>query len=243
MNRLTHPDRHANQAGMSLVEVMVALAVVALTFAAAVGGLRVLARSGDRGTALIERHDMLSRGLDALRHDFERMERVTSKRGRATEFLFSGDEKGVTFVAVEPPIPSEAGPYFIVYSIERSQEGNALLRGRAPFDASAKSLQRLKTQDEVAVLDGAYDFRFSYLERKGGRERWVGKWADRDRLPELIRLEIAGLSAGSRPLQPLILRPRTNAEPACIKDAGRPCTMRTQGVLTPDPTNAPERKN
>ena len=64
------------------------------------------------------------------------------------------------------------------------------MRGRAPFDAGAKDIDGLRGEDEVTVLEGPYTFRFSYYERKEGRERWVPRWTERDRLPELIRLEI-----------------------------------------------------
>ena len=55
------------QSGVTLVEIVVALAVVALTLGIAAGGLRLLGRSGERGAEVIARHDVLSRGLDVLR--------------------------------------------------------------------------------------------------------------------------------------------------------------------------------
>ena len=70
------------------------------------------------------------------------------------------------------------------------------MRARAPFDAGAKDIDGLRGEDEVTVLEGPYTLRFSYSERKEGRERWVPRWTERDRLPELIRLEIVSLGAG-----------------------------------------------
>ena len=42
-------SRSDGQSGATLIEVVVALAIVALTLAVAAGGLRLLARSGERG--------------------------------------------------------------------------------------------------------------------------------------------------------------------------------------------------
>jgi general secretion pathway protein J len=235
------PKAADGQSGATLIELVAALVVLALTFAIADSALRFLARSSDRGTELIARHDMLSRGLDALRRDIERLERVAWKRGRNTEFAFSGDSRGLTFVGIEPPYPTQAAPFFLIYSILQKGEGSTLVRARAPFDAGAKDINALRGEDEVTVLEGPYTFRFSYYERKEGRERWVPRWTERDRLPELIRLEIGGLGGGA--LQPIVFRPRVDAEQACIKEGAGACTMRSGGVLMPEPAAAPERRN
>ena len=87
----------AGQAGVTLIELVAALVIIALMFTIAGSGLRFLIRSGDRGAQLIARHDMLSRGTDALRRDIERLERVVWKRGRDNTFVFHGDSKGLTF--------------------------------------------------------------------------------------------------------------------------------------------------
>ena len=230
------------QAGVTLVELVVALTVVAMTLAAAVTAMRLLGRSGEQGTRLIARHEMLSRGVDAVRRDIERLQRVVRKQERDPEFAFYGDEKGLVFVVVEPPVPSEAGPYFILYSIVQGDDAGALVRSRAPYDASAKDIRTLRGQDDVTVLEGPYSFRFAYFNRKDGRERWLPRWQDRTRIPELIRLEVKVRGDGIE-LAPLLFRPRADAEQGCIRDTGSSCTLRTGGVLVPAPAAAtPERK-
>jgi general secretion pathway protein J len=236
----TPPPIVDRQSGATLIELVAALVVLALTLAIAGTGLRFLARSSDRGTQLIGRHDMLSRGLDALRGDIQRMERVAWKRGRNTEFAFSGDSRGLTFVGIEPPYPTQAAPFFVSYSIQQKGDWGSLVRARAPFDAGAKDINSLRGEDDVVVLEGPYTFRFAYYERKDGRERWVARWTERDRLPELIRLEIGGLGGAS--VQPVVFRPRVDAEPGCIKEGAGACTMRSGGVLMPEPAAA-ERRN
>src|SRR5262249_33235823 len=94
-----HSQRE-RQAGFTLVELVVALVVIAVTLALALTGLRLLGRSGERGAHLIARHDMLSRGADILRRDIERLERVVRRRERDAEFVFSGDERGLAFVLI-----------------------------------------------------------------------------------------------------------------------------------------------
>jgi general secretion pathway protein J len=226
------------QSGVTLVEIVVALAVIALTLAVAAGGLRLLARSGDRGAQVIARHDVLSRGIDVLRRDIERLERAVRKRrtpeGPVSEFIFRGDASGLTLVVVEPPFPSESGPYFVVYSILQRPDGAVLTRERAQFQASADDLRRLRTVDPVAVIEGPYRLRFLYLDRKDERERWLTQWSDPRSLPDLISLEISSLTEGIAAMPPITFRPRVDAERSCVKEDASSCTIGTQGTLAPE---------
>jgi prepilin-type N-terminal cleavage/methylation domain-containing protein len=223
------------QSGVTLVEIVVALAVVALTLGIAAGGLRLLGRSGQRGSEVVARHDVLSRGLDVLRRDIERMERVVWKRGDTLELVFAGDAARLTFVAVEPSFPTEAGPYFLTYTVQQSRDGAVLTRERAPYQTSVTDIRRLAGRDSVAVIEGPYRLRFLYLERREGRERWLPQWPDPQRLPELISLEVSGLNESNRSMPPLVFRPRTDVERSCIKDDGGACTVGSGGVLASEP--------
>lgn len=208
------------QSGVTLVEIVVALAIVALTLGIAAGGMRLLGRSGERGTEVVARHDVLSRGIDVLRRDIARIERIAWKRGEAPELVFHGEADRLTFVAVEPSFPTEAGPYFLIYSIRQGPNGAVLTRERAPYQASVPDLRRLAGGDSAVVIEGPYRLRFQYLERKEGRQRWVPEWADPQGLPELISLEIVGLTKGGASMPPLVFRPRVDAERSCAKDDG-----------------------
>lgn len=220
------------QSGVTLVEIVVALAVVALTLGIAAGGLRLLGRSGERGAAVVARHDVLSRGIDVLRRDIERLERVVWKHGDTPEFVFDGDADRLTFVAIEPAFPTEAGPYFLIYAVRQRPDGAVLTRERAPYRASVPDIRRLAGPDPVAIIEGPYRLRFLYLERKEGRQRWLPQWSDPQRLPELISLEVSGLAEGSAPMPPLVFRPRADAERSCVKDDDGACTAGGGGALS-----------
>ena len=229
---MTEPPAIAHgrgESGVTLIELVIALAVVALTLAIAANGLILLARSGDRGAQVMARHDVLSRGTDVLRRDIERLERAVWKRGDNAEFIFRGDAAGMTFVVVEPPFPTDAGPYFVVYAIQQRRDGATLMRARTPFHASAADIQRLNAEDQVAVIEGPYRLRFLYLERKEGREQWLAQWSDRYRLPDLISLEVSGLD-GRGAVPAIVFRPRIDAERGCVKEEGS-CTIGAGGAL------------
>jgi general secretion pathway protein J len=239
---MSTPQRAKREAGFTLVELVAALIVIALTLGSVVTAVRLLGLSGERGARVIARQDMLSRGVDVLRRDIERLERVMRKREDALEFVFDGDEKSLTFVLIEPAVPSRPGPYFIFYYVEQGEGSNALVRGRVPYDAMAKDIRRLRPQDEVSVLEGPYDFRFAYLLREGGQESWIPRWLNHDRLPALIKLEMVGRGRAAD-LPPLVFRQRIDAEQGCIKDKAGPCTLRSGGALMVTTGAEGERKN
>lgn len=222
------------QSGVTLVEIVVALAVIGLTLAVAASGMRLLAHSGDRGADLIARHDILSRGIDVLRRDIERLQRAVWKRGDTAEFVFRGEATRLALVAVEPPFPTEAGPYLIAYSIRQRRDGAVLTRDRAPFPVPVADWDRLSTADSVAVIEGPYRLRFQYLDRREGRERWLSQWSDPDRLPALVALEVTGLADRGSPMPPVVFRPRIDAELGCTKDESSLCTTGTDGTLRPE---------
>ena len=219
------------QSGVTLIEIVVALAVVALTLGIAAGGLHLLGRSGARGAEVIARHEGLSRGLDVLRRDVERLERVVWKRGDTPELVFHGDAARLAFVAIEPAFPTEAGPYFLIYTVQQRRGGAVLIRERAPYRTSVPDIRRLTGSDPVAVIEGPYRLRFLYLERREGRQRWLPQWSDPRRLPELISLEVSGLTEGRAPMPPLVFRPRVDAERSCVKEDDGACTVGSGGVL------------
>lgn len=216
------------QSGMTLVEIVVALVIVGLTFAMAAGAFRLLARSGETGTALIERHDMFSRGIDTLRRDVERLERIPlGKDGNDPQFAFGGDQRALSFVVLEPPFPTAAGLFLVRYAIVERDGHASMVRSRAPFVAAA-GRSSARFGDDVTVLEGPYRFGFSYLERQDGRERWVARWSDRVSLPVLVKLDVADGASGAAVLPPLVFRPRIEVEPGCARSGSGPCTILQQ---------------
>jgi general secretion pathway protein J len=234
-----------SQSGVTLLEVLVALAVVALAMAIAGSGLRLLGRSGDRGAAVIARHETLSRGIGVLRRDIERLERAVRKRGDNAEFVFRGDQGRLTFVVVEPPFPAEAGPHLVVYSIAQQGDDVLLTRERAPFEASTAELEGPPMRDSVAVIEGRYRLRFVYLGRNVGGGRWLSQWSDPYSLPDLIGLEVSDLDARSGAVMPpIVFRPRLDAERSCAKDeGGGSCTIGKRGSLASDSAARSEGRN
>lgn len=223
------------QSGMTLVELVVALVVIAMTFAMAAGALRVLAQSGGIGSELIGRHDMFSRGIDALRRDVERLERIAlGKQSGDPQLEFAGSDRAMAFVVVEPPFPSHAGLFLVRYTVIERDRVDVVVRSRSPYVAGSP-LPASRAGDDVTVLEGPYRFSFSYLERREGNERWVARWTEKTTLPVLVKLDVIDRETGVAALPPIVFRPRVEAEQGCAKPGGGPCTMARQQATAPPP--------
>ena len=241
------------QAGVSLIELVAALTLIAATLAISGSAFRLLGGSGARGNRLIAHHDMVSRGLAAMQRDVERLERVVVGTGSAAAFVFEGDARSLEMVVVEPPVPSQPGPYLVRYTVGagRAQDGQGtsqLVRSRQPFvggDGEASrprpprpTTARRQDGDDVTVLEGPFEFRFSYLAGPEAGAKWLPTWRARNRLPSLIRLELRDTSgtpqAANSPIPPIVLRPRIDAELDCIVVGGKHCTIATGGAIPPE---------
>lgn len=219
------------QAGFTLIEIVVALSMLAVILALATTGLQVLGRSAGLGARTIDRNEMLARGLDVVRVDLERIERVVKVVGEGAQFDFTGDAGRIETVVLEPPYPGDGGLFRLGYGVVREGGTTRLVRTRVPFRDDGVPSAPSGEADIVTVLEGTFETRFSFLERSGDQTRWVTRWVDARRLPALIRLELVGTVGGRALSPPVIVRPRVDAEVGCVSAKAGRCSARNGGAL------------
>lgn len=234
------------QAGFSLVEVLVAVAVMAIMMGTAGTALRLMSSAIGRGNAHVDQIDMAVRGLAAVRNDLARIERATETDRQAVRFVFIGEAQLLRFVLVEPDRPGDPGTYLVTYATRRNGADNQLVRSRNVYDPGQRRKAGAADEaSEVVVLQGAYRFEFSYLQRTDGRTRWTPKWTDSRSIPEMVRLAAVATRPNVPPLPDVIARPRVDAEASCLAGGTQPCTPRSGGRLpetvAPRAPEAPRR--
>lgn len=236
------PSRPARpgEAGFSLIEVLAALVIMSLLLVAGSSVMRLVTSAGERGTRAAERGDMLGRAFAAIRNDLMHIERGIVKRNDKLSFAFSGSARSLSFLAVEPPFPTEPGSYTISYRVEGSDGAVRLVRARSVFDPASDKEGRPDRAKQpalgeaVEVLGGPYRIAFAYFD--GTERRWLDAWRAPERLPQLIRLTLAPTAAGVAPVTPLVVRLRVDAETTCAGSTP-PCGPR-DGRLLPPPRTA-----
>jgi len=181
--------RHRDR-GFTLLELILALSIVASLLVIMFGGLRVgLAawRRGEERAAMLEHErglaDLLQRAL-AGAYPY----RGALAEGEADRVVFAGQPDRLIFVTLSPPFPAPVPIAFTAVSVSLEAQGLALreqvMPNRGPFD-------RL---DPVLVDKAITAVRFRYL----GEEVWQDQWdmGTEDALPRAIEIILARAAGG-----------------------------------------------
>lgn len=200
--------RAARQHGFTLLEILVAMTLLAMLMGLAVATLRAAVSATRSGERLIERtnetrtvHEFLRRQLShAMALPFERMEDSGENR------MFIADGESMRFVAPMPGHLSRGGPHVQWLALGSDGRGTTLefdhaqLNGYDPDDPKAGS-----ERPPVLLLDGMQDARFEYrtLDENGELTDWSDSWEDPQRLPVMVRL-VAEFPADSTRVWPAL---------------------------------------
>jgi general secretion pathway protein J len=204
---MTAPARRGGAAaGFTLVELLVALALMALLTAVLFGGLRFGLRAWEVGGGRMEASDRRQQAQELLRGLLA--EARPPVAGGALAPAFEGAPERLAFVA---PLPAHRGPgglYRFTLSVVAGQGGGRLVLAWQPYDGDARAGA---PADRAVLLERVAALRLDFFGAAGpaAPRRWQARWAVPDRLPELVRLRLergAGEPAGGWP--DLVVAPR-----------------------------------
>lgn len=180
-----------SQAGLSLLEVVLAVTLLAMGMALALATFRGSAQAVTRAEAEGERNERLRAAQGFLRRQ------LSSALPSAFEFdpvtgdgiNFRGDGRQVEFVGTLPGYLSRGGSYLQTLELvpgpegKRLQYGFRLLSAEGPIEAERKP--------EV-LLDGIAEASFEYrtLKGDGTPEDWQQAWEVKSQMPPLVRLKL-----------------------------------------------------
>jgi general secretion pathway protein J len=179
------PRVSADEAGFTLIEVLVAMVLMTVILAALATVTAQWLPNWNRGMARVQRAERLALGLDRVVADLSVAEMMPIN-GDAKVPLFEGTELAVTFVrtAVGPNIRPGLE---IVRLVEKADsQGLALVRERAPFVPMARDAQ-IRFADQVVLIRSPFRVKFSYA---GPDQVWQPEWRGQMQLPEKIRVAV-----------------------------------------------------
>lgn len=183
--------------GFTLIEVLIALSIVAALLAIALGGLRMGMAAWRRGDERAERLQH-ARGLDRLlvralsgAHPY----RVGPRGQDVAPFTFDGTSERLTFVTTAPPVPPGGPVAYAAVSFTREGEGLAVRAGPLP------DLDPLKGRAPVLVDHRVTALRLRYQRGEDGswRERWDA--ATENGLPAAVEIRLT-LQRDGRAVEP-----------------------------------------
>ena len=195
---MTHrPGRDARAAGFTLLEALMAVALMA----AILGSLATITAqwlpNWNRGFASVQRSELVALGLERLAEDLAAAQPITV-RGERGELAFDGAELSVLFVRPAAG-PNSVGLELVRIAETSGERGFMLIRTRAPFvPANEDVLASLRPNfsDPVVLLRAPYRVSFAYA---GADRVWRETWRGVPQLPRAIRLTVRDAATG-RPL-------------------------------------------
>lgn len=178
------------QAGFTLVELLLATALIALIMALAYGGFRASVRATYSGEQLIEESNRLRVVHEFMRTRISQAMPLIIEEVEEAQIRFVGERDRLRFVAPMPGYLSFGGPYVQEFRIERGRDGRdlvfayAMLNGFEPGD--------LERDPPVTLLEDVGGMTLEYLgfEEDGEAVFWDSVWAEADRMPLAVSLAL-----------------------------------------------------
>ncbi len=232
-------DRRAGEQGFTLIETIVALALMGLVLSALASITAQWLPNWNRGIGRIQRGELIGIALQRIAADIAAAEYVPANR-ESRQPLFDGSELSLTLVRTA--LGPNAGPGLDVVRIGETKDRNEFVTVRsrarfAPLPGGSSLSEQLHFGDPVVLLRAPFRLSFAYA----GRDRvWKDSWHEAEKLPSMIRLTVRD-AASQRVLSVSTIAPVHAQVPSdCIRPDGN-CTDKAGSQQNaPQAQNAPQ---
>ncbi len=187
------PQRRAlaEEAGFTLIEVLLATLLMTVILAALATVTAQWLPNWNRGMARVQRAERLALGLDRIAADLSVAEMIPIN-GDAKLPLFEGSELGVTFVRTSVGPNARPGLEIIRFVEKADSQGLAMVRERAPFVPMPPDAQ-IRFADQVVLIRLPFRVTFSYA---GPDQVWQPDWHGKTQLPDKVRIAVRDAATG-----------------------------------------------
>jgi general secretion pathway protein J len=180
----------SGQGGLTLLELLVAITLLALLLVVLFGGLFLASRSWDAGSRRAEAGDEIRLVNRIVQRMLQQIVPVIAQDSSGAHLAFSGEPHAVTFTA---PLPAQLGPgglYVISLEFVPDRAGLSLRMSYRIYRPDSGSAQEAATR---ILAEGIDKGAFSYYGSPDGQRppTWVEHWDSALRMPQLVRLAVA----------------------------------------------------
>lgn len=211
--------------GFTLVELMIALVLLAMMGAVMFGSLSLAARSWDGGEAKVEQVSEMRQAQEFLREQLSAQYPQRMRKVVELPLTFAGERDEMRYSAALPPRVAEGGIYHFRLAVVRVGDKSRLVIERVIPDPAATREPEFREAERSVLADGISELRIEYLGRDPGAAdadapTWRDRWDDTQRLPLLVRIAVKPEKGPAWPI--LVIEPRRAPEAGCAAyDPGR----------------------
>jgi general secretion pathway protein J len=216
MTRIRNRD-----AGFTLVEVLIALALAGALAAMLYQGLRLGHRAWTALSARAAAVDEIGVAHRLIRQVIDQAYPLPAPTALGFEVDFRGEARGVLFWTPPPDIWAYPGGLIQARLQIRERDGR-----RDLVLALSESLDDATRTEEISLLRDIADLTIAYYGQAGREGRWNASWRNRPTLPQLIRLRVSFAEGDRRVWPELVVAPKIDLDTECVID---PLTLRCRG--------------
>jgi general secretion pathway protein J len=220
------------QAGFTLIELVVAMALLATMMLLLYSGLTFSLRGWDAGDVNGRRTVDRRIGENFLRRELSELFPMRWKEPNVVKFAFEGEKDHLKFVSSRPAGITQGGLSLVGLEVQDEGRGSRrknLVMRRAMPDDEAKSFAPLDAAEATVLIAGVDSVTFEYFgsENDFNPPQWNDSWKWNFRVPEMVRMRIHTDDGGAQP--EMVVRLTLGEEAGCLENAfQRNCRPRRQ---------------
>lgn len=211
-------DRLKGQRGFTLLELLIAITLLAMLSIMLLGGMRLGGRVWERSAKTIDQTDETRIARDFVRTALSGAYPLLDKSDPMHPVIsLVGEDKSLSFLAPMPQALGAAGLARMSLYVEDAGDTRRLILALRPELAFADA----QSPAPSVLLGKVKNAEFSYFgaEEAGKPPVWQDHWKSAITLPKLIRLRVAFAEGDTRPWPDLIVAPRIQVTADCDYDA------------------------
>jgi general secretion pathway protein J len=210
-------NRLQNQGGFTLLEMLIAITLLAMLSVMLLGGMRLGGRVWERSVKEIDQTDETRIARDFIRAALAGAYPQLDKSDPTHPVIgFIGEATSLRFLAPMPQALGSAGFAQMSLYVEEAGDTRRLILGLRPELA----FEDAKSPSPSVLLSKMQTVEFSYFgaEEAGKAPVWQDHWKSAIALPKLIRLRVTFAEGDTRPWPDLVVATRIQVGADCSYD-------------------------
>ena len=207
--------------GFTLIEVVIAMTLLATIMVLLYSGLTFALRSWDAGDANGRRVADRRLGENFLRREMTEMFPMRWKDATAVKFAFEGERDRLRFVSSRPAGLSQGGLSLVSLDVQPGQEPRSrhLVMRRAMPDDEAVDFGPLDKAEPSLLITNVESVQFSYFgaETDFAEPKWMDSWTFKAAIPLLVKVRVT--TVDGRVLPDFVIRVMLGGEAGCLESS------------------------